>query len=64
MIFSFRAHIVLYKISISTQPTSRSRWSGVWFSHMLWGGLEWFMSLYLIKIVWGRFGLDLGPLAA
>ena len=36
----------------------------VWFSfYMVWIGLEWFMLIYLMKIVWCGFGLDPKPLA-
>ena len=44
----------------------RSTFDGVaWFGfHMLWGGLEWFISACLIKIVWCGFSLDFRPLAA
>ena len=32
----------------------------VWFSfYMVWIDLEWFMLIYLIKIVWYGFGLNL-----
>ena len=38
--------------------------SVVWFGfYMVWIGLEWFMLIYLIKIVWCGFGLDPKPLA-
>ena len=30
----------------------------VWFGFFSMGGLEWFMLIYLIIIVWRGFGLD------
>ena len=36
----------------------------VWFGfYIVWIGLEWFMLIYLIKIVWCGFDLDPKPLA-
>ena len=32
--------------------------SVVWFGFFSMGGLEWFMLIYLIIIVWRGFGLD------
>ena len=38
--------------------------SVVWFGfYLVWVGLEWFMLIYLIRIVWCGFGLDPKPLA-
>ena len=36
----------------------------VWFGfYIVWVGLEWFMLVYLIKLVWCSFDLDPKPLA-